>query len=64
MKAFLIFYITACNRILILLLSLSLILSTSCSNPRIERSTSPPDEMINERSSAEVPYLKLHMKNG
>lgn len=64
MKAFLIFYTTACNRILILLLSLNLILSTSCSNPRIERTTSPPDEMIYERSSAELPYLKLHMKNG
>jgi len=64
MKAFLIFYTTACNRILILLLSVSLILSTSCSNPRIERTTSSPDEMIYERSSAEHPYLKLHMKNG
>ena len=64
MKAFLIFYTTACNRILILLLSLNLILSTGCSNPRIERTTSTPDEMIYERSSAELPYLKLHMKNG
>ena len=64
MKAFLIFYTTACSRILILLLSLGLILSTSCSNPRIDRTTSTPDEMRYESSSKELPYLKLHMKNG
>jgi hypothetical protein len=64
MKKFLIFYTEISNRILILLLSMSLVLTTSCSNPRIERTTSPPDEMIYERSSAELPYLKLHMKNG
>jgi hypothetical protein len=64
MKRFLNFYTAACFRILILLLSGSLIISTSCSNPRIERITSPPDQIVYMKSSQEIPYLKLHMKNG
>jgi hypothetical protein len=64
MKTFLIFYSNACTRILILLLSGSLILSTSCSPSRIDRTTSPPDEIIYKKGSEEIPYLKLHINNG
>ena len=64
MKTFLIFYSIACTRILILLLSGSLIISTSCSPSRIDRTTSPPNEIIYKTGSEEVPYLKLHMNNG
>jgi len=64
MKSFLIFYSNVCSRILILLLTGCLILSTSCSPSRIDRTTSHPDEIIYKKSSEEIPYLKLHMNNG
>lgn len=64
MKTFLIFYSNACTRILILLLSGTLILSTSCSPSRIDRTTAPPNEIIYKNGSEEIPYIKLHMNNG
>ncbi|MEJ2196828.1 MAG: hypothetical protein P8X73_18490, partial [Ignavibacteriaceae bacterium] len=64
MKTYLTFYCSACTRILILLLSGALTLSSGCSPSRIDRTTSPPNEMIYKKSSEEIPYLKLHMKNG
>lgn len=64
MKTFLIFYSNACIRILILLLSGTLILNTSCSGSRIERTTFPANEVIYMKGSEEIPYIKLHMNNG
>ena len=65
MKSFLIFYSNVCSRILILLLTGCLILSTSCSPSRIDRRImSTTDELTHKKGSEEFPYLKLHINNG
>ena len=65
MKSFKYFYSNACNRILLLLLSGSLIFSASCSPSRIDRRiTTNVDEITHKKDSEEIPYLKLHINNG
>jgi hypothetical protein len=65
MKSFINLYSNACNRILLLLLSGSLIFGTSCSPSRIDRRiTSTMDELTIKRGSEEFSYLKLHINNG
>ncbi|RPI75164.1 MAG: hypothetical protein EHM47_03360 [Ignavibacteriales bacterium] len=52
------------EKILIVLIFVSLIFYPHCSGNRIERITSLPSEIKNIQQSKEFPFLKLHMKNG
>jgi hypothetical protein len=52
------------EKILIFLTLLSLIFYPHCSGNRIERITGSAERMKNIRQSEEVPFFKLHMKNG
>lgn len=63
MKSFYAYLTNACSGILIRLLTISLIFSSGCSN-RIEKIISSPDKVNYRHSAEEIPYLKLHLKNG
>ena len=52
------------NRILISLIAITLILQPGCSGNRIERITGDPDKMSLYKPSKEMPFIKLHMRNG
>lgn len=52
------------ERILIILIVLSLILYPNCSGNRIERITGEPSKIGLYKPSKETPFMKLHMKNG
>lgn len=49
---------------LLFLISLSLLLYPNCSSSRIERISEPPAKFSPRQSSDDLPFLKLHMKNG
>ena len=49
---------------MMLLVSISLILYPNCSGSRIERISEPPDKFKIKQSSENLPFLKLHMKDG
>ena len=51
-------------KVLIVLISVSLIVYPDCSGSRIERINAPPDQLEPNQSSKDFPFLKLHMKNG
>lgn len=51
-------------RILLLLISVSLIFHPNCSGSRIERISESPEQFNIMKSSENLPYIKLHMKNG
>jgi len=51
-------------KILIILISLNLVIHSSCSGSRIERILESPDTFNIDKSSQDFPFLKLHMKNG
>lgn len=54
----------AFGKMLILLISISVLFLNVCSAPRIERVSVPPNQLPVTQSSEEHPYLKLHMQNG
>lgn len=49
---------------IIILISIGLILHTGCGGSRIGRISQPPEQFKPIQGSEELPYLKLHMKNG
>jgi hypothetical protein len=49
---------------LLLLISVSIIFYPNCSGSRIDRISEPPDQFSVLKSSEDLPFLKLHMKNG
>jgi hypothetical protein len=60
---FLKIYTTTCSKFLIFLISGTLILNSGCSS-RIERVSFPPEKIFPGEASEDLPYLKLHTKNG
>ena len=51
-------------KVLLFLISVSLIFYPNCSGSRIERISEAPDNFTVGQSSEDFPFLKLHMKNG
>lgn len=64
MKSLLYFVKPAIGRILLFLISVSLIFYPNCAGSRIERISEAPKEFPVPKSTKDLPYLKLHMKNG
>ena len=64
MKSLLYFVKPAISRILLFLISVSLIFYPNCAGSRIERISETPKEFPVPQSTKDLPYLKLHMKNG
>ena len=52
------------SRTLLLLISISLTFYPNCAGSRIERISEAPKEFPVPQSTKDLPYLKLHMKNG
>ncbi|MCZ7610306.1 MAG: hypothetical protein M5U17_09050 [Ignavibacterium sp.] len=52
------------SKLLMLLISVSLIFYPNCSSSRIEKVLEKPYEVKDVKSSEDLPYLKLHMQNG
>lgn len=48
---------------ILILISIELILQSGCGS-RIERISKPPDQFPAKQSTSDLPFIKLHMKNG
>ncbi|MCL4278089.1 MAG: hypothetical protein KJZ60_00130, partial [Ignavibacteriaceae bacterium] len=48
---------------ILILISIELILQSGCGS-RIERISKPPDQFPVKQSTPDLPFIKLHMKNG